>query len=77
MLPAPHQALEPAVDPASGWVGVVPQVLDEVFARVSAKEPAAGSGEEATYVVRCSFVEVYNNMIRDLLCRDSNQNIEL
>jgi len=45
----------------NGWVGVVPTVMNELFDRVEA------SGPDATFTIKCSFIEVYQNNIRDLL----------
>eukprot|EP00873_Tetraselmis_striata_P008985 jgi/Tetstr1/429249/TSEL_001911.t2 len=43
------------------WVGVVPAVMESLFERVGA------CGEDVSVSVKCSFIEIYQNHIRDLL----------
>lgn len=62
----------PAGDSESQWLGIVPRFMDEVFQRVSSSD--TGSAE---YTVRCSFIEIYQNLTRDLLNPSNAQQIEI
>jgi centromeric protein E len=44
--------------------GVIPQAIDEVFAHISA---AASQAVRRAYLLRVSYLEIYNESIRDLL----------
>lgn len=43
-------------------MGIIPRVIHELFARIDSQK------SEAVYVVRCTYVEIYNEEIYDLLC---------
>lgn len=50
----------------SEGAGVIPRVLSEMFDALEAPD-ASGAPAAADYVVRCLFVELYNEELRDLL----------
>jgi primosomal protein N' len=45
-------------------LGLVPRLALDLFARAAA---AAREGSEVSYVIRCSFLEIYMERVRDLL----------
>ena len=49
--------------------GVIPRAIEEVFDHVERSEAKAASGEEggASYLLRVSYLEIYNERINDLL----------
>jgi kinesin family protein 3/17 len=51
--------------------GVIPNSLDHIFECVE----AASAGQ--TFMVRCSYLEIYNEEIRDLLAADTMTKLEL
>jgi len=50
--------------------GVIPHAFDHVFENISADN-------EKEYMVRATYLEIYNEDIRDLLGDDSKQKLEL
>ena len=48
--------------------GMLPRAIDRLFVGIQlAQQHGAASGHEVTCEVRCSFLEVYNDDVRDLL----------
>lgn len=58
--------------------GIIPRAIKDIFASVVQKEASASSGGDGVQAVMvyCSFVQIYNEQIFDLL-RDSNMNSPL
>ncbi|XP_016312963.1 kinesin-like protein KIF3B [Sinocyclocheilus anshuiensis] len=50
--------------------GVIPNSLQHIFTRIS-------RSQNQQYLVRVSYIEIYQEEIRDLLCKDSNKKLEL
>lgn len=52
--------------------GIMPQVFDHVFHLVNVTNFKA-QDNRVKVLIRCSFVEIYNEEIRDLLCKSFSQ----
>ena len=55
--------------------GIMPNVFDHVFNIVNmsmARQQQEGTSNELQVLIRCQFVEIYNEEIRDLLCKSIN-----
>lgn len=50
--------------------GVIPNSFQHIFTQIS-------RSQNQKYLVRCSYLEIYQENIRDLLCRDNNRKLEL
>ena len=50
--------------------GVIPNSFEQIFSHISASQ-------NEQYMVRASFLEIYQEEIRDLLARDQNRRLEL
>lgn len=51
--------------------GIIPNCFDHVFETVN------GSADSKQWMVRASFLEIYNEEVRDLLSKDSKNKLEL
>lgn len=49
--------------------GIMPRAFEHIFSVISSNEGPNGK----KYLVRCSFIEIYNEDIHDLLSRDPNK----
>ena len=52
--------------------GIMPNVFDHVFNIVNTsmvRQQSEGHSDELQVLIRCQFVEIYNEEIRDLLCK--------
>ena len=58
--------------------GIVPRAIEEIFRLLSVKYPDEGAGEGSCSMF-ASFIEIYNEQVRDLLCTSAgtkaNQNL--
>ena len=52
--------------------GMIPRAFEQIFDSVD-----NSGGKNITFLVRCSFLEIYNEEIRDLLGRDPKKRLEL
>ena len=52
--------------------GIIPNAFDTVFADIDASEAS-----NKTFLVRASFLEIYNENVRDLLAKDQSKTCEL
>ena len=55
--------------------GIIPNAFNDVFDQIDASSSA--TDVDATYLVRASYLEIYNEDIRDLLAKDQNRRHEL
>jgi len=51
-------------------VGIMPNVFDHVFHIVQSKQKLQTT-DELQVLIRCQFVEIYNEEIRDLFCKST------
>jgi kinesin family protein 11 len=51
-------------DGKGGFDGIVPRVTTSFFSSIKAE---TSEDERIKYSVRCSFIEIYNDQVRDLL----------
>ena len=56
----------PTIQPLEGGEGIIPRAVHRVFSRIADLEQ-----DGWTYEVTCYFVEIYNDMIRDLLSNNT------
>jgi hypothetical protein len=52
--------------------GIIPNAFEHIFSSIDLPENKAKK-----YLVRCSFLEIYNEDIRDLLAKDTEKKLEL
>ncbi|KAF2771148.1 kinesin-domain-containing protein [Teratosphaeria nubilosa] len=52
--------------------GIIPRVLHDLFARLGEQE-----SEKCEHSVKCSFIELYNEELRDLLARDDTTKLKI
>lgn len=56
------------INEGDGGAGLMPRALRQAFDRMAdAKEAAKSQGEEMSFSARCTYVEVYNEQVHDLL----------
>jgi len=48
--------------------GIIPNAMEHIFERV-----AADSGDETQFLIRCSYLEIYNEEVRDLLAKGKSK----
>ncbi|KAK5187836.1 Kinesin- motor protein, partial [Cryomyces antarcticus] len=58
------------IQPSPDAAGIVPRVLHALFGRLSNEEELENS-------VKCSFIELYNEELRDLLSRDDSTKLKI
>ena len=63
--------MEGSLDPVSER-GIIPNAFDTVFADIDATDSS-----NKTFLVRASFLEIYNENVRDLLAKDQTQICQL
>ena len=56
--------------PGEGLQGITPRAFDQIFAEIE-------QSEGTQYLVRASFLEIYNEEIRDLLSKDPKARLEM
>ena len=47
--------------------GIIPNTFDHIFGCIDDQQK-----EKKKFLVRCSYLEIYNEMIRDLLAKNQN-----
>eukprot|EP00192_Tetraselmis_astigmatica_P001482 CAMPEP_0117661190 /NCGR_PEP_ID=MMETSP0804-20121206/7408_1 /TAXON_ID=1074897 /ORGANISM="Tetraselmis astigmatica, Strain CCMP880" /LENGTH=3186 /DNA_ID=CAMNT_0005468047 /DNA_START=424 /DNA_END=9983 /DNA_ORIENTATION=- len=60
------------LEEAIRWLGVVPRFMKELYSRIRSSQT-----EDVEFSVRCSFMEIYQNHVRDLLNPHNTQSIEI
>ena len=53
--------------------GVIPRAFDHIFGRIK----GSGTSAQKTYLVQCSYIEIYNEEIRDLIGDDIKAKLDL
>ncbi|KAI3654182.1 hypothetical protein MP228_000901 [Amoeboaphelidium protococcarum] len=57
--------------------GIIPLSLDYLFRRIQQQVQQLEQGESITWQVRCSFVEIYNEQVYDLLSDEQSQSLQI
>lgn len=52
--------------------GIIPNAFDHIFTYID-----SGDNKEKKFLVRCSYLEIYNEEIRDLLAKSSDAKLDL
>ena len=52
--------------------GIIPRAFAQIFAMIETR-----GGEQTEYLVRASYLEIYNEEIRDLLSKNSQNKLEI
>ena len=55
--------------------GIIPRAFKHIFDEIESKKNDISDDTSSDFLVRCSFIEIYNDLIKDLLNRKSSSNL--